>query len=252
MEKKICAFFGLIFIMFSCMGESGDVWKYGSQAGVVRNDSGKYILLYSGDRVTSDALQGDDMKDGDCCLVDYKVNYGRPDSIESRYYKVDILKYEQVPRWNISSEVDTAGARKEESFLTLNVDNSLYVDGFLFVFPEYKRYYESQTDEFSVSFDPEQKPEQDDMTGMRYLDLYLRSTSVKNHGDTIYKSKVRLPQALHIAEMVSNAKSRGFITGDSLNLRLSYPEYFTEDSTSCGWRTSEVFTLLLNRKRKSF
>lgn len=44
--------------------------------------------------------------------------------------------------------------------------------------------------------------------------------------DTIYQSKIRLPQALDISELVAQAKERGYVSGDSLNVRVSYPEYF--------------------------
>ena len=69
--------------------------------------------------------------------------------------------------------------------------------------------------------------------------------------DTIYQSKIRLPQALDISELVAQAKERGYVSGDSLNVRVSYPEYFLADSSAFGWRTSEALTILLKGKKKS-
>ena len=62
MKKHYYILFAALALLASCMGESGDVWIYGSQTGVIRGDAEKYIQLYSGDRVTSDALQTRDIK----------------------------------------------------------------------------------------------------------------------------------------------------------------------------------------------
>ena len=251
MKKRYYILFGICALLSACMGESGDVCKYGSQAGVIRATSEKYIQLYSGDRVTSEILQEQTYKVGDCCMIDYKVNYGKPDSIEPGYYKVDVLKYEPVPRWDIQTTIDTTSVTPDESFLTLNWLKSLYVDGCLFIYPEYKRYYTSQRDSFRIFYDPEMKPEIDELTGKRCLHVYLRSTCKYDMTDTIYQSKIRLPQALDISELVAQAKERGYVSGDSLNVRVSYPEYFLADSSAFGWRTSEALTILLKGKKKS-
>ena len=251
MKKHYYILFAALALLASCMGESGDVWIYGSQTGVIRGDAEKYIQLYSGDRVTSDALQTQGVENGDCCLVDYKLNYGLPDSIEEGYYRVDIQKYEVVPHCALQPKVDTVGARPDESFLTLNVKKCEYVDGILFIFPEYKRFYSSQQDGFSVSYDPAAEPEKDEATGLLCWHIYLRSTSTREQHDTVYRTSIKLPQALDISAVVEGARSKGYLAGDSLNLFISYPEYFMEDSASCGWRTSDAFTVLLNKRRKA-
>ena len=243
--------FGIALLLSSCMGESGDVWKYGSQAGVIRGASEKYIQLYSGDRITSGILQEQTYKIGDCFLVDYKVNYGKPDSIEPGYYKVEIQKMEPVPHWNIGNIVDTISISRYESFLTLDWMKSLYVDGYLFIYPEYKRYYASQRDSFLLFYNPDMKPETDELTGKECLHVYLRSTCKYDASDTVYQSNISLPQALDISELVMQAIRKGYVSGDSLNVRVSYPEYFLADSASVGWRTSEALTILLNNKKKN-
>ena len=250
MKKRDYILFGFCTLLSSCMGESGNVWNYGSQAGVIKDGSEKYIQLYSGDRITSDLLYEQALEEGDCCLVDYKVNYGKPDSIEPGFYMVDILKYEPVPHWNLQNIIDTTSVSHDESFLTLDWMKSLYVDGYLFIFPEYKRYYTSQLDSFKLFYDPDQKLEIDELTGKKCLQIYLRSTCKYDLSDTVYQSKIKLPQALNLSELVTNAIQKGYVSGDSLNVRVTYPEYFLADSTSLGWRTSEALTILLNAKKK--
>ena len=92
----------LALMLLSCMGESGDVYIYGSQAGVVRLTPEKVISLRSGVQVTSSEFQNQQVEDGDCCLVDYKVNFSASENKDANLYQVDILNYLPVKSWPLN------------------------------------------------------------------------------------------------------------------------------------------------------
>ena len=100
-----------------------------------------------------------------------------------------------------------------------------------------------------MSYDPNLPIVTDEMTGRRCFQLYLRSTTWRtDYTDTVFTSSEIVPQAFHIGEFVEKAKASGLITGDSLNLQLVYPEYFlSEDSSSYYWRTSDIYTIELDK-----
>ena len=132
---------------------------------------------------------------------------------------------------------------------TNGFESLLYVDGHLFLFPEYRKHYRSQRDSFWMSYDPNLPVVTDEMTGRRCFQLYLRSTTWRiDYTDTVFTSSEITTQAFHIEEFVEKAKASGLITGDSLNFQLVYPEYFlSEDSSSYYWRTSDIYTIDLDK-----
>ncbi len=236
----------LAFALVSCMGESGEVYTYGSQAGVVRLTPEKVIQLRSGIQITSSDFQNQAVGDGDCCLVDYQVNFSSPENKDS-IYQVDILNYLPVKNWPLNPEPDTLAVRLDESYLDVSIERGIYVDGYFFLYPEYKKYYHTQTDSFSISYDPKAEPVLDEITGLRCLQLYLRSTSSYQADDTVFTTSTVVPQAFHIKDFIENAVDKGYVSGDSLNFRLVYPEYFSEGSAVYSWKYSDIYTILLDK-----
>ena len=54
------------------------------------------------------------------------------------------------------------------------------------------------------------------------------------------------PRVLEL--IVEKAKASGLLSGDSLNFRLVYPEYFASaDSSSYIWQTSDIYTIELDK-----
>lgn len=237
----------LALTLLSCMGESGDVYIYGSQAGVVRLTPEKVISLRSGVQVTSSEFQNQQVEDGDCCLVDYKVNFSVSENKDANLYQVDILNYLPVKSWPLNSTPDTLAVRWDESYLDISIESGIYVDGYFFLYPEYKKYYQTQKDSFSISYDPLQEPVWDEITGQRCLQLYLRSTSSYQTGDTVFTTSTVVPQAFHIQEFIDNAIQKGYVSGDSLNFRLVYPEYFSDESAVYSWKYSDIYTILMDK-----
>ena len=102
---------GILYVMLammlaSCMGESGYWETYGSQAGVVRLVPEKIIRLRDGSGITSDAFQTQAAEEGDCCLVDFRLNWGSLDYKEQQewaetkdIHDVSILSYTPVSKW---------------------------------------------------------------------------------------------------------------------------------------------------------
>lgn len=233
--------------LLSCMGESGEVYTYGSQAGVVRLTPEKVIRLRSGVQITSSDFQNQAVEDGDCCLVDYQVNFSSTENKDSDFYQVDILNYLPVKSWPLNNEPDTSVVRWDESYLDVSIESGIYVDGYFFLYPKYKKYYHTQKDSFSISYDPQQEPVLDEITGLHCLQLYLRSTSSYQADDTVFTSSDVIPQAFHIQEFINNAVEKGYVSGDSLNFRLVYPEYFSEESAVYSWKYSDIYTILLDK-----
>ena len=249
MKEQVFCLLAIGCSFSSCMGESGEWETYGSQAGVVHFIPEKVIQLRSGNQITSDDFQNQDVTEGDCCLVDFQINHSEQNRAEEGVYQVNMLNYQPVPDWPLLNYVDTAVAHRNESFLDFEVDATLYVDGHLFLFPEYRKYYRSQRDSFWMSYDPNLPVVTDEMTGRRCFQLYLRSTTWRiDYTDTVFTSSEITTQAFHIEEFVEKAKASGLITGDSLNFQLVYPEYFlSEDSSSYYWRTSDIYTIDLDK-----
>lgn len=236
-------------ILTSCMGESGEWETYGSQVGIVQiNGSEKLIELRSGNLITSDDFQNQAVEQDDCCLVDFRINHSEQPRRDEGVYLVDIVQYESVQEWPLLNEVDTISVHRDESFLDFEIDASLYVNGHLFIFPEYRRHYYAQEDSFWMSYDPSLPLITDELTGSQGFELYLRSTSWRTSSDTASIRSAVLTEAFHIQDFIDRALASGKISGDSLNFRLVYPEYFLDsDSSSYGWRTSDMYTIELDK-----
>lgn len=234
-------------LLYSCMGESGDVYTYGSQAGVVKQASKMLIQTYSGDKITSDDLQNMSVGEGDCCLVDYKINFTSSENKDADIYDVDILNYQPVKSWDLLDSPDTLEFRQNETFWSFSPQRSTYVDGYLFIYPKFRLHYQSQEDNFSVSYSPDQKPTFDMASKRKYLDLYIRSTATVDPSDSIATSSFIVPQAFNIQKLVDHAVQKGYVSGDSLNLRFVYPAAILEGD-KYSWTTSEIYTILLVKK----
>ena len=248
---------GILYVMLammlaSCMGESGYWETYGSQAGVVRLVPEKIIRLRDGSGITSDAFQTQAAEEGDCCLVDFRLNWGSLDYKEQQewaetkdIHDVSILSYTPVSKWVLLTSPDTVDVHRDETFPDINPESSLYVDGYLFLFPEYNRYYLSQTNTYTFSYDPEAEPVLDELTGLRCLELYVRSRATWIAGDTAIRRNWNVPQDIDIADLVEQARAKGYASGDSLNIRFVYPTSFSPDSTEYTWETSDMHTVML-------
>ena len=117
----------LAVLLASCMGESGYWETYGAQAGVVRLVPEKIIRLRDGSGITSEAFQNQAAEEEDCCLVDFRLNWGDLDhkeqqewAEEKEIHDATIVSYTPVPRWELLTVPDTAEVRRDETFPTVD------------------------------------------------------------------------------------------------------------------------------------
>ena len=145
----------LCVAMFSCMGESGTIVKFGSQAGVVRLADGKQIHLRNGMTLEAQELDTLAVKDADCCLVDFQINYDTQTDTLQGVWHTDWLIYKPVPKWKqlMLTEPDTM-IRADEHFLDFDIPKGGFVSNHLFLYMEYGSHYQTQVDSFRMSFLP--------------------------------------------------------------------------------------------------
>lgn len=234
----------LAVLLASCMGEGGDPITMGFQPGVVQFLPEKAIYLRDGTTITSSALEAMDIKEGDCCLVDFKTD--RADIGTGKTANVDIIKYDTVPKWAVIPEMlDTVTIQRNERFLTFPIAQSSYVLNELFLFTEVSNHRSGQANEFFLSYDPKQKAQLIDEK--KVYELYLRAIGEKD--TTAKPSTIRkvLPNAFTVRQFVEYASAAEGINGrGELNIRIRYPQSFNNDTTKYIWSTSDVFTFLVN------
>ena len=118
MKEQAFCLLAIVCCFSSCMGESGEWETYGSQVGVVHLIPEKVIQLRSGNQITSDDFQNQDVAEDDCCLVDFQINHSAQERAEEGIYQVNIVNYQQVPDWPLKNFPNTENiiARKEIPF----------------------------------------------------------------------------------------------------------------------------------------
>lgn len=236
----------LLCCLSACMGSDGMLVRFGSQAGVVRLDDGKQIVLRNGMRILAPQLDTLQIGEGDCCLVDFQLNYdNQPDSLQNIWH-ADWLTYRPVDLNALGTLVpdDTMTTRADEHFLRFSIAKGGCVEGRMFLYLEYNSHYSSQVDEFMMLCDPDpsvRHPAADDSARLVHQ-LYLRSFGPIAEGDSVVESLV-LPEAFLIEELLERASSAG---EDTLHFQITYPTGFNADSSRYNWGVSEVFSVPLS------
>ena len=198
----------LLCCLSACMGSDGMLVRFGSQAGVVRLDDGKQIVLRNGMRILAPQLDTLQIGEGDCCLVDFQLNYdNQPDSLQNIWH-ADWLTYRPVDLNALGTLVpdDTMTTRADEHFLRFSIAKGGCVEGRMFLYLEYNSHYSSQVDEFMMLCDPD-------------------------------------PSERHPAADLERASSAG---EDTLHFQITYPTGFNADSSRYNWGVSEVFSVPLS------
>lgn len=229
----------------ACMGEDGTIIRFGSQAGVVRLAEGKQIVLRNGMRILAPQLDTLQIGDGDCCLVDFQMNYdNQPDSLQNIWH-ADWLTYRPVDLHTLTTlvEDDTVTTRPDEHFLDFSIERGGCVEGRLFLYLEYSQHYQSQVDEYVMFCDPdpaERHPAATDSARLVHR-LYLRSFGPIAANDSVMESVV-LPEAFLVEELFRRAEMAG---EDTLHIQITYPTGFNADSSRYNWTYSDVFSIPL-------
>lgn len=240
---KIVAVFAICILLTSCMGESGNVVTFGVQPGVVQLQPEKVICIKGGDLITYQGLdKQEDIKEGDCCLVDFKLNFSSKENENADVYTVEMLKYVPVEKLPLYPTLtDTSKVLTHEQVVTPNIKVGAYIGGEFFLYVQYHGYQENQEDSLSLSYNPEQKVVVDG-EGLRIYDLYLRAFKIRSgEGGT---SNITEPYAFTIKQFVNDAVEKEKEEGQSsVNFRLNYVQGFNNDTTRANWTTSDVYTL---------
>lgn len=236
----------LCVAMFSCMGESGTIVKFGSQAGVVRLADGKQIHLRNGMTLEAQELDTLAVKDADCCLVDFQINYDTQTDTLQGIWHTDWLIYKPVPKWKqlMLTEPDTM-IRADEHFLDFDIPKGGFVSNHLFLYMEYGSHYQTQVDSFRMSFLPAEGLVYTADSSRKVYRLYLRSFGSIAEKDSVTEQKV-LPQAFDLTDFVEWAKTSPERTDDTIRFQVVYPKQFNSNYPGFVWNASEVYSVLEN------
>lgn len=233
-----CGVWGLFAIwLTSCLGDGANEITY-NRLGVVQTEPWKCIFTSDGYMISSpdfDARQ--DVKGGDCCLVDYRTNFS--DEMGNGVYEAKILRYDTIVGWPLSPVlIDTALVLDGEQTISVQVNRTTYIQGHLFLFTQHSGHLTNQKDLFSLSYNPKQIVQPDE-NGKRIYDLFLRVT--KEGGENPAQSSLILPNAFTIRKFIEEASVAEKEAGQSgLYFKVNYTQRFNEDTTACVWAADTV------------
>lgn len=168
------------------MGDGSNSINY-HRVGVIRenpmrciytaDDQGEIFIVSS-----SEFENRTDLKDGDCCVVDFKTNFS--EELGNGVYNAEIYKYDSVAVWPLHETLtDTTVVLDKERLVTLDFKKSIYLEGRFFLQTQHVNHQVDQKDIFNLSYNPDQEVEEDS-TGQRVYNLYLRVTQEGGTGDS--------------------------------------------------------------------
>ncbi len=236
-------FVSLFLTMASCMGDGSNTINY-HRVGVIRenpmrciytsDDQGNIFIVSS-----SEFENRTDLDDGDCCVVDFKTNFS--EELAGGVYDAEIYKYDSVAVWPLHETLtDTAVILDNECLVTLDFAKSIYLEGRFFLQTQHTNHQEDQRDIFNLSYDSGREAEEDS-TGQRVYNLYLRVTREGGTGDS---SRWINTTAFAIDTFLDQAKTIESGAGqNTINFKINYAERYNADTTASVWGATDVFTL---------
>ena len=205
------------------MGDGSNSINY-HRVGVIRenpmrciytaDDQGNIFIVSS-----SEFENRTDLKEGDCCVVDFKTNFS--EELGNGVYNAEIYKYDSVAVWPLHETLtDTTVVLDKERLVTLDFKKSIYLEGRFFL----------QTQHINHQVD-----------GQRIYNLYLRVTQEGGTGDS---TKWINTTAFTIDKFLDQAKAIESREGQNeINFKINYAERYNADTTACVWGATDVFTL---------
>ena len=240
----LCA---LIVSFTSCMGDGSDMIHY-HRVGVVReqpmrcvyttDDQGGIFIVSS-----PEFEQREELKDGDCCAVDFKTNFS--EELGNGVYKAEIFKYDSLAVWPVYDvQTDTSKVMANELLFKLKPLKTLYLDGHLFLQTEHQTHWMNQLETFHLSYNPDQEVEIGE-EGERIYNLFLRASQHYEPTDSLERPTRWLnTTAFRVHDFLEKAKAAEMEAGqNALRLKINYVDHFNADTTMCFWTAGEVFTL---------
>lgn len=239
-----------VILFSSCLGDPATSLTMANQAGVIATNEGpgKVIYVKGGEKITSESFQQANVEDGECILFDYSVDYGATENVdggESLGYMTAVI-YEntitEVDKWDIYSTLtDTAKVGTNELTLSSLQARSAYIKGNLFLFTEMKNHTVNQRDSFSLSYDPTQHLDEEQI-----YSLYLRS--YLSEGQSGAGQSMIVPCAFDIEDFVKSVSEKNGT--QEVKFRINYATAFGQDSLSVVWKSSDVYTINLAGESK--
>ena len=206
------------------MGDGSNSINY-HRVGVIRenpmrciytaDDQGNIFIVSS-----SEFENRTDLKEGDCCVVDFKTNFS--EELGNGVYNAEIYKYDSVAVWPLHETLtDTTVVLDKERLVTLDFKKSIYLEGRFFLQTQHINHQVDQKDIFNLSYNPDQEVEKDD------------------DGQRIYNTT-----AFTIDKFLDQAKAIESREGQNeINFKINYAERYNADTTACVWGATDVFTL---------
>ena len=131
------------------MGDGSNSINY-HRVGVIRenpmrciytaDDQGEIFIVSS-----SEFENRTDLKDGDCCVVDFKTNFS--EELGNGVYNAEIYKYDSVAVWPLHETLtDTTVVLDKERLVTLDFKKSIYLEGRFFLQTQHVNHQVDQKD----------------------------------------------------------------------------------------------------------
>lgn len=243
----ISLFCFLLVSLSSCMGDGGNIVHY-HRVGVVHehpmrcihtsDDQGGLFIVSS-----PEFDQREDLKDGDCCAVDFKTDFS--EDLGEGVYKAEIYKYDSLAVWpTISTPTDTSVVVAHEQLFRLRPKKTVYVSGHLFLETEHQRHWPNTHETFQLSYDPNQTVTENE-EGLRVYNLFLRAAQDYHPTDSLERPIRWInTTAFQVEAFLEQAKAAEKAAGQSaLHMKINYVDHFNADTTACVWTAGDIFTL---------
>ncbi|MDR2118378.1 MAG: hypothetical protein LBP25_02420 [Tannerellaceae bacterium] len=230
-KYSVCGVLFPLILSFvtSCLGDGGQTISLGNYPGVVvkRNDSVK-IHLRGNDVVYSPQTSGVD--DGDCVIIDFTLDYGKPENSDSGMAKgfltVDISSLIPVQSWPAQSVLtDTSVVLPGEHTVSSIQQRSAFILNRFFLYTEHRSDDMSPL-RFELSYDPNQA------VSDRTYELFLRVSK-----STEAPPAAQMQVQCNAFDLVDLSRRET----DSLIFRINYVQGFNKDSTQMTWGSSPVY-----------
>lgn len=241
---------GMLALFTACMGEGGHIIRYSSRKAVVQETPWKSLYVTDdsipeGYLISSVDFEGrEDLKEGDCCVVEYKVDFSQ--QYKDGVYQADILRCDTINKYPLLPVMtDTSAILENEQFTELMFAKSRYMKGRFFVDVQFKEHQDTRQDFLELSYNPvEELVVGDD--GIRVYNLYLRAWK-NERKDSIPTNSLVQPVAFVLEDFVEKTggaeKDRG---NEDLKFVINYPQRFNTDTTACIWAITDTVTIRLN------
>lgn len=240
----------VVLLWTSCMGEGGHLVRYSSRKAVVQENPWKSLYVTDdsipeGYLISSSDLEGrEDLKAGDCCVVEYRVDFA--EQYKDGVYAAEILRCDLLPKWLLSPQMtDTAAILVNEQFPTPLFSKGKYMKGRYFMDVQFKEHQDSRQDLLELSYNPKEELRIGE-DGIRVYNLYLRAWKEGIDDSTKVSSRV-VPTAFVIEDFAEETGRREKELGyETLNFVINYPQRFNTDTTGCIWAITDTVSIRLD------